>query len=189
MVVRIFNAKLEEFKKDILKNHVLGKVKAYSYVIEFQKRGMYEVVSVYFLLNSNVNAFNIAGLPHVHMVLWLDPKDAPKKPEDVDRFTCSEIPDPETSPRLHKLVTQNMIHGPCKGIIPSGSTGPPCFKLNDCDKNYPKDLCKHTSFGDHVQPLYRRRSPSQGGHETTVYSKHTKQEHKLDNKWVVPYNR
>ena len=42
------------------------------------------------------------------MVLWLDPKDAPKKPEDVDRFTCSEIPDPKTSPRLHKLVTQNM---------------------------------------------------------------------------------
>ena len=41
MVVRVFNAKLEEFKKDILKNHVLGKVKAYSYVIEFQKRGMY----------------------------------------------------------------------------------------------------------------------------------------------------
>ena len=133
--------------------------------------------------------FNIAGLPHVHMVLWLDPKDAPKKPEDVDRFTCSEIPDPKTSPRLHKLVTQNMIHGPCKGIIPSGSTGPPCFKGGECEKNFPKDHCNHTSFGEHVQPLYRRRSPSQGGHQTQVYSKHTKQEHTLDNKWVVPYNR
>ena len=38
LVCRIFNAKLEELKKDILQNHVLGRVKAYSYVIEFQKR-------------------------------------------------------------------------------------------------------------------------------------------------------
>ena len=167
MVVRVFNSKLEEFKKDILKNHVLGKVRAYSYVIEFQKR----------------------GLPHVHMVLWLDPKDAPKKPEDVDRFTCSEIPDPKSSPELYKLVTKNMMHGPCKGICPPGSAGPPCFKNNECEKGYPKDHCNHTSFGEHVQPLYRRRSPSQGGHETLVYSKCTKQEHILDNKWVVPYNR
>ena len=44
MVVRIFNAKLQEFKKDILTNHVLGKVKAYSYVIEFQKRGVYTFI-------------------------------------------------------------------------------------------------------------------------------------------------
>ena len=46
MVVRLFNSKLEEFKKDILKNHVLGKVKAYSYVIEFQKRGEYLCVFI-----------------------------------------------------------------------------------------------------------------------------------------------
>ena len=63
IVVRMFNAKLEEFKTDIIKRKVLGRVKAYSYVIEFQKR----------------------GLPHVHFVLWLHPDDAPKKPEDIDR--------------------------------------------------------------------------------------------------------
>ena len=38
IVCRVYNAKLEEMKHDILKNHVLGRVKAYSYVIEFQKR-------------------------------------------------------------------------------------------------------------------------------------------------------
>ena len=50
MVVRVFNAKLHEFKNDVLKKNVLGKVRAYSYVIEFQKR----------------------GLPHVHMVRYFD---------------------------------------------------------------------------------------------------------------------
>ena len=49
IVVRVFNAKLQEFKNDILKKNVLGKVLAFSYVIEFQKR----------------------GLPHVHMVSFL----------------------------------------------------------------------------------------------------------------------
>ena len=82
MVVRIFHAKLEEFKADILKRQKMGRVKAYSYVIEFQKR----------------------GLPHVHMVVWLDDRDAPKTPEDIDRFICAEIPDPKTSPKLYELV-------------------------------------------------------------------------------------
>ena len=166
MVVRIFNAKLHEFKKDVLKNNVLGKVIAYSYVIEFQKR----------------------GLPHVHMVLWLDPSDAPRKPEDVDRFTCAEIPDPVTSPKLHALVQKHMVHGPCKGICQPGS-GPPCLKNNECDKGFPKDISKHTIFANAASPLYRRRSPNDGGHLVNVYSSKTKQNHTLNNKWVVPYNR
>ena len=64
MVCRVFNAKLAELKKDILERKVLGRVIAHSYVIEFQKR----------------------GLPHVHMVLWLHSDDAPRTPEDTDRF-------------------------------------------------------------------------------------------------------
>ena len=38
IVDRVFNAKLEELKKDLFKRHVLGRVRAYSYVIEYQKR-------------------------------------------------------------------------------------------------------------------------------------------------------
>ena len=55
---------MAELKKDILERKVLGRVIAHSYVIEFQKR----------------------GLPHVHMVLWLHSDDAPRTPDDIDRF-------------------------------------------------------------------------------------------------------
>ena len=33
------------------------------------------------------------GLPHAHIAVWLDPRDAPKKAEDLDRWTTAEIPD------------------------------------------------------------------------------------------------
>eukprot|EP00267_Zea_mays_P049169 XP_020401809.1 uncharacterized protein LOC109943296 [Zea mays] len=38
LVVRIFRAKLEELKKRLTKHHILGKIRAYVYVVEFQKR-------------------------------------------------------------------------------------------------------------------------------------------------------
>ena len=38
LVVRIFKTKLEELKTDLFQRHVLGRTKAYTYTIEFQKR-------------------------------------------------------------------------------------------------------------------------------------------------------
>lgn len=35
LVVRVFRAKLEEMKNQLFKKHILGKVKAYTYVVEF----------------------------------------------------------------------------------------------------------------------------------------------------------
>ena len=40
LVTRVFRAKLEAMKKKLLKNDILGKVQAYVYVVEFQKRGL-----------------------------------------------------------------------------------------------------------------------------------------------------
>ena len=40
LVSRVFRAKLEAMKKKLLKNDILGKVPAYVYVVEFQKRGL-----------------------------------------------------------------------------------------------------------------------------------------------------
>ena len=40
LVTRVFRAKLEAMKKKLLKNDILGKVRAYVYVVEFQKRGL-----------------------------------------------------------------------------------------------------------------------------------------------------
>ena len=130
------------------------------------------------------------GLPHAHIAVWLDPRDAPKRPEDIDRFTCAELPDKTTSPELHKLVTTHMIHGPCgKDHVPSGSKGPPCTKKGECEKKFPKDYCQHTLHGESVSPQYRRRSPADGGQEAHFYSNYTKRNYKLGNQWVVPYNR
>jgi ATP-dependent DNA helicase PIF1 len=40
LIVRVFRAKLEELNNLLFKKHILGKVKARVYVVEFQKRGL-----------------------------------------------------------------------------------------------------------------------------------------------------
>jgi hypothetical protein len=40
LVVRVFHAKLQELKHRLTKHDILGKVCAYVYVVEFQKRGL-----------------------------------------------------------------------------------------------------------------------------------------------------
>ena len=50
LCARVFHAKFQELLDDLLRKEVLGKVKAYSWVIEFQKR----------------------GLPHAHLLLILE---------------------------------------------------------------------------------------------------------------------
>ena len=124
----------------------------------------------------------------MHFLGILEDADAPRTVDQFDRITCAEIPDPQMAPELHKLVKTHMIHGPCKGNCPPNH-GPPCLKDNECDKDYPKDFKQHTIFGESLSPQYRRRSPKDGGHKVKVYSSYTKQEHMLDNRFVVPYNR
>ena len=127
------------------------------------------------------------GLPHAHMALWLDPRDAPKKSDDINFFTTAEIPDKNTSPELHDLVKKFMIHGPCgPGYTSRGSKGPPCMKDGKCEKGFPKQFSQETLYGESVHPQYRRRSPSDGGHEI---HKFTGRNYKLNNQFVVPYNR
>ena len=57
---------------DILKKNVLGKVKAHTVTIEWQKR----------------------GLTHAHILLIMADEDKPKTPEMIDRIVSAEIPDP-----------------------------------------------------------------------------------------------
>ncbi|XP_075101221.1 uncharacterized protein LOC142176782 [Nicotiana tabacum] len=44
LISRVFRAKIEEFKNDILKRNIFGKVAAFMYTIEFQKRDLYSLV-------------------------------------------------------------------------------------------------------------------------------------------------
>lgn len=132
LVARVFRSKLDEFKNDILKNHVLGVVVAHVYVIEFQKR----------------------GLPHCHLLCILDKDSKIKDPSDIDRLVSAEIPDKEKHPRLYNIVMSSMVHGPCG----SRNLNSQCMKDGKCTKKYPKDFNEETVQNCNGYPLYRRRN-------------------------------
>ena len=50
VVARVFKLKVDELRNDLFKRNVLGRVLAYIFVVEFQKR----------------------GLPHIHMLLIME---------------------------------------------------------------------------------------------------------------------
>lgn len=91
IVARVFHMKKEALLKDIYTNGIFGKAVARVYTIEFQKR----------------------GLPHMHLLIFLCPDYKIRTPEDVDQIIRAEIPDPQTEPDLHRIVTSYMVHGPC----------------------------------------------------------------------------
>ncbi|KAB2624893.1 hypothetical protein D8674_016553 [Pyrus ussuriensis x Pyrus communis] len=108
LLTRVFRAKLEQLKEDIIEKGVLGSVVAYAYVIEFQKR----------------------GLPHVHMLVVLDENDKINNPDEYDRIVRAEIPNEDVEPQLYNVVLKHMIHGPC-GIHNLQS---PCMKNGSCKR-------------------------------------------------------
>ena len=128
---RIFRAKFEELKNDVIKKGVLGTVIAYVYVIEFQKR----------------------GLPHVHMLLMLRDDDKLNNPDDYDHIVRAEIPNQNEEPDLYNAVLRHMIHGPCG---PQNRRSP-CMKHGSCKRGYPKPFSMNTFQGNDSYPVYRRR--------------------------------
>ena len=140
LVVRVFNAKFHQFLDDVTKKHVLGKPVAWSWVIEFQKR----------------------GLPHAHCLFIMDPASQPTTPEMVDATIKAVIPHPVTQPRLYNIVTRTMMHGPCGPIRPSC----PCMRDGNCSKKFPKPFNDaSTSFGQDNYANYHR---PQNGRVTIV---------------------
>ena len=133
LVSRVFRAKLEDLKEQLFKKHLLGKVKAYVYVIEFQK----------------------CGLPHTHFLLIMYPQDKINNPDHYDKIVCAEIPDILRHPKLHELVIKHMIHGPCGHL----QTNNPCMQGDPpiCRFRYPRQFNEQTTQGEDAYPLYRRR--------------------------------
>lgn len=82
------------------------------YVVEFQKR----------------------GLPHVHMLIWLDSASKRNLTSNVDKYVSAEIPDPELDPVGYQAVSAFMMHGPC------GRDNPKCACMKDykCTRHFPK---------------------------------------------------
>nr|XP_017227571.1 PREDICTED: uncharacterized protein LOC108192683 [Daucus carota subsp. sativus] len=154
IISRVFRMKLDQLTNDIKKKSHFGKCVGVMYVVEFQKR----------------------GLPHVHMLIWLDGASKKYLKENVDKFVSAEIPDPDLDPAGYATVKAYMMHDPCGLQNPKS----PCMKNFKCIRHFPKKYCARTVFDDSGFPLYMRRKQN-----ITVHV------HKadLDNQWVVPFNR
>ena len=105
LIARVFCEKVHIILQKI-KSGVLGKHVGHVYTIEFQKR----------------------GLPHVHILIFLAPESRVYDPAMIDKVISAQIPDPQTHPRLHALVTKMMVHNPCGAANPNA----PCMKNGKC---------------------------------------------------------
>ncbi|KAI9123500.1 hypothetical protein K1719_004800 [Acacia pycnantha] len=139
--------------KTIKDEKTFGTIRADIYTIEFQKR----------------------GLPHAHILLFLDPNDKIKDPEAINNFICVEIPDNNSYPLMYKLVRQFMLHGPCG----RSNIKAPCMKNQKCSKYFPKKFTENTTIDEDGYPTYRRRDNGR-----TIKVKGIP----LGNRYVVPYN-
>jgi hypothetical protein len=130
-VVRVFRAKLETMKEMLTKKNILGVVKAYVYVVEFQKR----------------------GLPHAHLLLIMDSKYKLIMPEQYDRLISAKLPDKKKYPELYAIVVKHMMHGPCGVLKPNNV----CMQDGSCKCRYPRAFNETTVQGKDSYPIYRRR--------------------------------
>ncbi|XP_071905593.1 uncharacterized protein [Coffea arabica] len=131
LLARVFRAKFELLKAELLNKQIFGDVAACVYVIEFQKR----------------------GFPHAHLLLILKPGHKLLNPESYDKVVCAELPDKDRYPHLYSLVVKHMIHGPCGAMDKSC----PCMRDGICKNRYPKNFCAQTTHGEDTYPYYRRR--------------------------------
>ncbi|XP_074108441.1 uncharacterized protein LOC141533449 [Cotesia typhae] len=153
IIARVFCLKVKHMMNLLTKGCIFGNVRCNMYTVEWQKR----------------------GLPHVHILLWLEEKI---RPDSIDEVIRAELPDPDQDQTLHEIIKSTMIHGPC-GVFNFSS---PCMLADVCTKRYPRPFLKETQTGEDGYPKYRRRSPEDGGPAIKING------NDIDNRWVVPFN-
>ncbi|XP_058189254.1 uncharacterized protein LOC131306843 [Rhododendron vialii] len=119
--------------------------------------------------------FQKRGLPHVHMLIVLKGAYKISTVDLVDSFISAKIPDKDQQPHLYAMVLKHMLHGPYGELNLQNA----CMHNNKCKNHYPKNYCAETTICPDGYPIYMRRP---NGEEATIRG------HKLDNRWVVPYN-
>jgi hypothetical protein len=165
LIARVFRQKFDALMHDLIhRGWPFGKVVAHVHTIEFQKR----------------------GLPHAHILLWLDEHDKLRSCDDYDNFISAELPDKYAEPDLWKIVTKFQIHGPCGSLVPDPSKCP-CMESGVCSKRFPKEFCEVTRDSADGYPVYRRRDDGRFVEKRVAPGPSGVV--RLDNRWVVPYNR
>ena len=114
---------------DVLRSQVLGRIAAYTYAVEFQKR----------------------GLPHAHLLIIREDKII--SAAQVDKIVSAELPDPATHPRLFELVSKNLTHGPCGPANPKLR----CMARGSCQYKYPKPFSEYTEMPSNSVPEARQQ--------------------------------
>jgi hypothetical protein len=122
LVSHVIALKKAHLLKLITKDGILGRTIAQVHTIEFQKR----------------------GLPHMHLLIWFKDEDRPRTPEDGDSFISPVFPDAAIHPRLYKLVSELMTHGPCGTDNPNAS----CMVNNHCSNHFSEEFCETTTVND-----------------------------------------
>jgi hypothetical protein len=152
-VARVFNEKKDALIAEI-KAGLFGAISGLVYTTEFQKR----------------------GLPHVHILIFLQSPFKIRDPAHVDSIVSARLPDPNLQPILFNAVTRYMVHGPCGPNYPNA----PCMQDGRCTKHYPKSFNPETQLGEDGYPLYAR--PDDG--RTFTNSRGDT----LDNRNIVPHS-
>ncbi|XP_019149758.1 PREDICTED: uncharacterized protein LOC109146546 [Ipomoea nil] len=154
IICRIFKLKLDTLLSECQKNKLFGPVIGVIYTIEFQKR----------------------GLPHAHILLFLDKNNRAQSGVNLDNIISAELPDQETDPEYFKVVEEFMMHGPCgRARLTS-----PCMANGKCTKTFPKKFVNCSTVDEDGYPIYRRRDNGRFVMRNGI---------QLDNRYVVPHNR
>ena len=159
IISSVFKKKQNKLMWLLKEGNIFGKLNAYIYTIEWQKRGN----------------------PYSHTLIWCEENI---RPDDIDEIISAELPHPNEDPKLFHIVKTLMIHGPF-GHLNHNS---PFMANGKCTKRYPRRLCNDTQTGDDGYPLYRRRGPEDGG-TTTGLSICQGPQIQINNEWVIPHNK
>nr|GFC31687.1 hypothetical protein [Tanacetum cinerariifolium] len=153
VISRVFKIKLDCLMKELNDGHIFGRVKGVVYTNEFQKR----------------------GLPHYHILLWLETKDKITTTGKIDEYISAKIPNKNEDPELYQLVTDHMMHGPRGADNPSC----PCTIEYKCTKKFSRQFNEIIVIDDSGYDLYKRRNDGNIIKKSRTY---------LHNGYVVPYN-
>ena len=168
LVARVFDLKVRELLKDIKDKKIFGSYKGLVRTVEYQKR----------------------GLPHLHLLLFLDPSLCFNNKDQIDQIISAEIPSKEDHV-LYGVVTKNMVHGPCGVFNPQS----PCMIKNSrgdmvCSKHFPKNFSEETVIPEDGYPIYKRSSfiNNQDRYHIRNPLRNVGGQIEIDNRWIVPYN-
>src|SRR6266478_742322 len=86
--------------------------------------------------------FQKRGLPHMHLIVFLQRNSKLRSPEAIDSLISAEIP--EDDHQLRPMVLKFMIHGPC-GIF---NTAAPCMEEGNCIRHFPKPFRPQSTLSE-----------------------------------------